>query len=143
MPYSLYIADLDKVSLGDIDQVGGKNASLGEMLQNLTPLGIQVPMGFVITVAAYREFLKYNKLDDAIKEIITGIKIDDIESLRRGGLQARQLLKNAKFPRELSEEIINKYYELSKIYGQDATVMSDWVMVLSAIERKLLSLTNG
>lgn len=98
MPYSLYIADLDKVSLGDIDQVGGKNASLGEMLQNLTPLGIQVPMGFVITVAAYREFLKYNKLDDAIKEIITGIKIDDIESLRRGGLQARQLLKNAKFP---------------------------------------------
>ncbi|HRD44309.1 MAG TPA: PEP/pyruvate-binding domain-containing protein, partial [Ferruginibacter sp.] len=66
MTSSLYLADLDKVSLGDIDQVGGKNASLGEMLQNLTPLGIQVPTGFVITVAAYREFLKYNNLDEAI-----------------------------------------------------------------------------
>jgi len=121
MTPSLYIADLDKVSLGDIDQVGGKNASLGEMLQNLTPLGIRVPAGFVITVAAYREFLKYNNLDEAIKEIINNIKFDDIESLRRGGLQARQLLKNAKFPRELSEEIIHKYNELSKKYGQDIT----------------------
>lgn len=121
MSKSLYLTDLQEVNLSDIDNVGGKNASLGEMLQNLTPLGIQIPTGFVVTVAAYREFIKYNDLDNAIKEIINNIKFDDIESLRRGGLQARQLLKNAKFPRELSEEIINKYYELSKKYGQDIT----------------------
>ena len=118
---SVYLADLDKVGINDIDQVGGKNASLGEMLQNLGQLGIKIPGGFVITVAAYREFIRYNNLDEAIHNIINSIKLDDIESLRRGGLQARQLLKNAKFPRELSDSIIEKYYELSKLYGQDIT----------------------
>ena len=121
MDSTLYLADLHKVGLTDIDQVGGKNASLGEMLQNLTQLGIQIPGGFVVTVAAYREFIRYNNLDEEIHRIINNIKLDDIESLRRGGLQARQLLKNAKFPRELSEAIIEKYYELSKLYDQDMT----------------------
>ena len=116
-----YIADLHKVGLSDIEEVGGKNASLGEMLQNLTQLGIQIPGGFVITVAAYREFIRFNNLDDEIHSIINAIVLDDIESLRRGGLQARQLLKNARFPKELSEAIINKYYELSKQYDQDIT----------------------
>ena len=121
MDSTLYLADLHKVGLTDIDQVGGKNASLGEMLQNLTQLGIQIPGGFVVTVAAYREFIRYNNLDEEIHRIINNIKLDDIESLRRGGLQARQLLKNAKFPRELSEAIIEKYYELSKLYDQEMT----------------------
>jgi pyruvate,water dikinase len=118
---NIYIADLDKVGMQDLERVGGKNASLGEMLQHLSPLGIQIPNGFVITVAAYREFIRFNNLDDAIHNIINNIKLDDIESLRRGGLQARQLLKNAKFPPELSEAFIDKYYELSKNYGQEMT----------------------
>lgn len=121
MNTSVYLADLHKVGMKDIDQVGGKNASLGEMLQNLTQLGIQIPGGFVVTVAAYREFIRYNNLDEQIKKVINDIKLDDIESLRRGGLQARQLLKNAKFPRDLSDAIIEKYYELSKGYDQDIT----------------------
>ncbi len=121
MDTSIYIADLHKVGMNDIEQVGGKNASLGEMLQNLTQLGIQIPGGFVITVAAYREFIRYNNLDEEIRKVINNIKLDDIESLRRGGLQARQLLKNARFPRELSEAIIEKYNELSKLYDQDIT----------------------
>ena len=121
MDTSIYIADLHKVGMNDIEQVGGKNASLGEMLQNLTQLGIQIPGGFVVTVAAYREFIRYNKLDEEIKNIINDIKLDDIESLRRGGLLARQLLKNGKFPRELSDAIIEKYNELSKIYDQEIT----------------------
>ena len=121
MNTSIYLADLHKVGLKDIEQVGGKNASLGEMLQNLTQLGIQIPGGFVVTVAAYREFIRYNNLDQAIQDIINNIKLDDIESLRRGGLQARQLLKNAKFPRDLSDAIIEKYHELSQMYDQDIT----------------------
>jgi len=121
MNSSVYLTDLHKVGMNDIEQVGGKNASLGEMLQNLTQLGIQIPGGFVVTVAAYREFIKYNKLDDEIRQIINDIKLDDIESLRRGGLLARQLLKNAKFPRELSDAIIEKYHELSQVYGQEIT----------------------
>jgi pyruvate,water dikinase len=121
MKKSIYIADLNKVGLADSEVVGGKNASLGEMLQNLTTLGIQIPNGFVITVAAYREFIRFNNLDEAIRNIINQIKLDDIESLRRGGLQARQLLKNARFPKELSEDIIAKYYELSNRYDQEIT----------------------
>lgn len=121
MDTAIYISDLHKVGMKDLEQVGGKNASLGEMIQNLTELGIKIPGGFVVTVAAYREFLRYNKLEDEIRNIINEIKLDDIESLRRGGLLARQLLKNAKFPRELSDAIIEKYYELSQEYDQDIT----------------------
>ena len=101
-----YLADLDKVGMNDIEQVGGKNASLGEMLQNLSQLGIQIPGGFIITVAAYREFIRYNNLDERIHSILNSINYDEIESLRRGGFLARQLLKNAKFPKDLSEAII-------------------------------------
>lgn len=118
---STFLVDLHQVGMNDLDQVGGKNASLGEMLQNLTPLGIQIPGGFIVTVAAYREFIRFNNLDQSIHDIIDQIQFDEIESLRRGGLQARQLLKNAKFPKDLSEAIIQKYYDLSRIYGQDMT----------------------
>ncbi|MEP6676728.1 MAG: phosphoenolpyruvate synthase [Ferruginibacter sp.] len=121
MNTSSYLADLHAVGLKDIDTVGGKNASLGEMLQNLTQLGIQIPGGFIITVAAYREFIRYNNLDEGIHRVINQINFNEIESLRRGGLQARQLLKNSKFPPELSKAIIDKYYELSKNYDQDMT----------------------
>lgn len=117
----IYLEDLHKVGLNDIEQVGGKNASLGEMLQHLTQLGIQIPGGFVVTVAAYREFIRFNNLDDAIHEVINEIKLDDIESLRRGGTKARQLLRNGKFPKELSEAIIEKYLEVSKLYGHENT----------------------
>ncbi len=58
-----YIRELSEVGINDIETVGGKNASLGEMIQNITSLGINIPNGFVITVAAYREFLQYNRLE--------------------------------------------------------------------------------
>lgn len=117
----LYILPLDKVGINDIDRVGGKNASLGEMLQNLSSLGIRIPNGFVITVAAYKKFLEFNDLEDTIKKIIHAIDYQKIESLRRGGLQVRQLLKNSRFPKDLSEMIINAYIELSGNYEQDTT----------------------
>ncbi|MGK2861979.1 MAG: phosphoenolpyruvate synthase [Chitinophagaceae bacterium] len=121
MKKSDFLANLHEVGLNDLDLVGGKNASLGEMLQNLTKLGIQIPGGFIITVAAYQTFIRENNLDETIHSIINGINFDDIESLRRGGLQVRQLIKNSKFPQELSKMIIAKYYELSKIYDQEET----------------------
>ena len=116
-----FLANLHEVGLHDIDKVGGKNASLGEMLQNLKQLGIRIPGGFIITVAAYRHFILENKLDESIHSIINSINFDDIESLRRGGLQVRQLIKNSKFPQELSKMIITKYYELSALYDQQET----------------------
>ncbi len=116
-----FLANLHEVGLNDLDKVGGKNASLGEMLQNLSQLGIRIPGGFIITVAAYRHFIRENKLDESIHSIINNINFDDIESLRRGGLQVRQLIKNSKFPQELSKMIITKYYELSALYDQQET----------------------
>ncbi|MEP6513052.1 MAG: phosphoenolpyruvate synthase [Parafilimonas sp.] len=116
-----FILPLNKVGINDIDRVGGKNASLGEMLQNLTSLGINIPNGFVITVAAYKKFLEYNNLEETIKNIINNIDYNQIESLRRGGLQVRQLLKNSRFPKELSELIIDEYHKLSSTYEQEAT----------------------
>ena len=91
-----FLANLHEVGLHDLDKVGGKNASLGEMLQNLAQLGIRIPGGFIITVSAYRHFITENKLDESIHSIINNINFDDIESLRRGGLQVRQLIKNSK-----------------------------------------------
>ncbi len=116
-----YTLPLNKVGIYDVETVGGKNASLGEMIQNLTSLGINIPNGFVITVAAYREFVRFNALDASIREMIGGIDFDNIESLRRGGLQIRQLLRNSKFPPEISSQIIEQYYLLSGNYDQKET----------------------
>jgi pyruvate, water dikinase len=121
MSNQTYTLPLNKVGINDVETVGGKNASLGEMIQHLTGLGINIPNGFVITVAAYREFVRFNNLDASIKEMIGGIELDNIESLRRGGLQIRQLLRNSKFPPEISSQIIEQYYKLSGDYDQKET----------------------
>jgi pyruvate,water dikinase len=118
MKYTLL---LKQVGINDIPLVGGKNASLGEMLQHLTALGVNIPDGFVITVDAYHEFLKYNSLEENITKIVSEIDYKSIESLRRGGMQVRQLILNGRFPKEMSEQIIASYDTLSKLYGQDIT----------------------
>ncbi|WP_294821608.1 phosphoenolpyruvate synthase [uncultured Flavobacterium sp.] len=116
-----YTLPLRNVGINDIPLVGGKNASLGEMLQNLTSLGVTIPDGFVVTVNAYYAFLKHNALDEKIKATVDAIDYDNIESLRRGGMQIRQSFLNGKFPEEMREEITNCYLELSAQYGQEMT----------------------
>lgn len=116
-----FILELSEVGINDIETVGGKNASLGEMIQNLASLGINIPNGFVVTVAAYREFLQYNNLESTISHIINSINYDSIESLRRGGQQVRLLLQNGRFPKEMSEMIIKAYEKLSSDYNQEYT----------------------
>ncbi len=121
MPDQIFTLPLNQVGINDVETVGGKNASLGEMIQHLSSLGINIPNGFVITVAAYREFLRFNNLDASIRQMIGGIDFNNIESLRRGGLQIRQLLRNSKFPPEISGQIIKQYYKLSGDYEQKET----------------------
>ncbi len=116
-----YTLPLKNVGINDIPLVGGKNASLGEMLQNLTNLGVTIPDGFVVTVDAYYAYLKYNALDEKIKATVDAIDYENIESLRRGGMQIRQSFLNGKFPQEMSDEITKYYLELSAQYGQEMT----------------------
>jgi pyruvate, water dikinase len=115
------VVQLDQVGMKDIDLVGGKNASLGEMLQNLTKLGVSIPGGFVITVNAYQEFIRHNNLDEKIRALVKQIDYKSVESLRRSGLQIRNVIRNGRFPSHLSQEIIDCYYDLSKRYDQEGT----------------------
>lgn len=115
------IVPLAAVGLSDIDKVGGKNASLGEMIANLGSLGIRIPDGFVITVEGYRQFCQFNNLEHQIKVLVNAIDYNSVESLRRGGLQVRSLIRNSKFPSALSAEIIEHYRQLSATYGQEST----------------------
>jgi pyruvate,water dikinase len=116
-----YTLELSEVTLESLNQVGGKNASLGEMIQNLSSLGINIPQGFAITVDAYWEFLKHNNLESSIRGIINAIDMNDLVSLRKGGTQVRQLIRNGKFPKEMETEVIERYKHLSNLYHQDAT----------------------
>lgn len=116
-----FIRPLNQVGINDIDEVGGKNASLGEMISHLSEMGIRIPGGFVITVAAYHEFVRYNQLQGTIRHIVSNIDYQNLESLRRGGNQIRLLIKNGRFPREISDAVIAAYVELSKTYGQEFT----------------------
>jgi len=121
MSHTSYTLPFSEIKMSDILQVGGKNASLGEMIQNLSTLGVDVPDGFAITVVAYRYFIDYNNLSDSIHEIIGRTDVDDIIDLRKNGLQIRQLIKEGKFPNDLSEAILKAYEKLSFQYGNNLT----------------------
>jgi pyruvate,water dikinase len=108
---------LSEVNLSNINLVGGKNASLGEMLSNLQELNIKVPNGFVITTDAYSYFLKYNNLDSSIHNILSNINYNDNTKLRRDAQQIRRLIQNGTFPIDLQNDILEKYYQLSQLYN--------------------------
>jgi len=114
-----YILKLSDVNIGLVDTVGGKNASLGEMFNNLTNKGINVPDGFVVTTHAYDLFLEHNNLADKIDDIVNSIDIDDLISLRRNGLAIRRLIDDGEFPEDLENLISESYVELSNNYIVD------------------------
>lgn len=118
---SRIILPLNKVGLADLGTVGGKCASLGEMLQHLTPLGVQIPGGFVITTDAYWQFIEQSQLSPIIRKELDQIDFDNVESLRRAGSRIRQAISNVRFPHELSHQIIAAYEELSRQYSQTGT----------------------
>jgi pyruvate,water dikinase len=115
------IVPLAQVGLSDLDRVGGKCASLGEMLCNLSNRGVSIPDGFVITTDAYWQFLEQSQLAPLIRQQLDRIDFDSVESLRRAGLAIRQAISNARFPAELAHQIIAAYEQLSQQYGQPAT----------------------
>lgn len=100
-----FVLPFRSVGIVDIPLVGGKNASLGEMLQELTPKGINVPDGFATTAYAYRYFIQIAGLEEKLRLLFADLDVEDVTSLRWVGKQARSLILQTPFPDELQEAI--------------------------------------
>ncbi len=109
-----YIKFFNQIGIKDIPVVGGKNASLGEMYQNLANKGIQIPNGIATTSDAYFYFLKESGLDNKIREKINNIDTNNLRKLSKVSQEIRDLIIKTPFPKDLEEEISRAYLELSK-----------------------------
>lgn len=117
-----FVLPFRQVGITDIPLVGGKNASLGEMLQQLTPQGINVPDGFATTAYAYRYFVEIAGLEEKLRCLFADLDVEDMNNLRQIGKQARSLILQTPFPDELQEAIAIAYQGLCERYGDDTDV---------------------
>ncbi|WP_009633053.1 phosphoenolpyruvate synthase [Synechocystis sp. PCC 7509] len=112
----------NQVGISDIALVGGKNASLGEMIQQLVPSGVKVPDGFATTAYAFRYFIEQAGLKAKLSSLFATLDIDDVHKLQQAGKQARSLIMQTAFPVELTEAIAQSYLQLCQIYGIETDV---------------------
>jgi pyruvate,water dikinase len=122
-----------ELGLTDLDQVGGKNASLGEMVRNLASAGVKVPDGFATTADAYRRFLAESGLDTRIEAILEGLDSGDVAALAKVGGQIRDLIRQTPFPAGFEEEIRAAYQRLTEEHGGDVS----WAVRSSATAEDL------
>lgn len=108
-----YVVSLDKLGVHDVEHVGGKNASLGEMISNLAGAGVSVPGGFATTAQAYRDFLEQSGLNDRIHAALDALDVDDVNALAKTGAQIRQWVMEAEFPARLDSEIRQAFAALA------------------------------
>ncbi|WP_296264198.1 phosphoenolpyruvate synthase [Pseudomonas sp. UBA6562] len=109
-----YVVSLDKLGVHDVEHVGGKNASLGEMISNLAGAGVSVPGGFATTAQAYRDFLEQSGLNERIHAALDALDVDDIAALTQTGAQIRQWVMDAEFPARLDSEIRTAFAEMAQ-----------------------------
>lgn len=115
-----YVFPFSQLRMTDVDRVGGKNASLGELLSQLTSAGIRVPDGFATTAEAFRLFLREGGLEDRIHERLKTLNVDDVKALAAAGAEIRGWIEEAPFPAELEKEI-REFYEWLRD-GRDISV---------------------
>lgn len=108
-----------EVGLEDVPLVGGKNASLGEMIRELSPLGVRVPEGFATTSEAYWHFLEHNGLKEAIARELGGLDPEDPKALQGVSRRLRNLILKGEYPQDLREEILEAYRRLSEEAGEE------------------------
>lgn len=101
------------LSMNDVDKVGGKNASLGEMVANLSNAGVKVPNGFATTSFAFNQFLETNQLNDRIYQLLDALDVDDVNALKAAGETIRNWVLDAPLPTQLENDIRDYYQELS------------------------------
>ncbi|PAX59672.1 phosphoenolpyruvate synthase [Brunnivagina elsteri] len=117
-----FILWFDEVGIKDIPLVGGKNASLGEMIQQLKPQGINVPLGFATTASAYRYFIKSAGIEEQLRKLFYDLNVEDVSNLKQRGEKARELLINTPFSQELQDAIALSYQRLCQLYNPNTDV---------------------
>ena len=108
-----YVIKLDQLGMNDVETVGGKNASLGEMISNLGSLGVAVPGGFATTARAYRDFLSTEGLDARIHGLLDGLDVDDVTALADAGKRIREWITETPLPARLMADIRSAWEEMS------------------------------
>ena len=111
-----------EIDLQHLSEVGGKNASLGEMYQRLSPMGINIPDGFATTAEAYWRFIRDNELQPEITQLLHGLNRQDYSNLREIGKQIRVILLEASLPAKLKEAVREGYESLTQAYGEDISL---------------------
>lgn len=109
---SRYVIPFTELRMTDVEQVGGKNASLGEMISQL-PASVRVPGGFATTADAYRDFLGHQGLAERIQNALSALDVDDVDQLAKTGAEIRQWIVDTPFPARLEEEIRAAYEQLT------------------------------
>lgn len=118
----VFIKWFEDLSIDDVPLVGGKNASLGEMIRNIGEKGINVPSGFAITSYAYKYTIEKEGVHNKIREILSDLNTHDVNNLAERGKKIRDLIKNTPIPSELENEIRYFYKEMEKRYGSNVDV---------------------
>ncbi|MBT1449454.1 phosphoenolpyruvate synthase [Glaciecola sp. XM2] len=116
-----YVLWYQELGMGDVNRVGGKNASLGEMISNLSNAGVQVPGGFATTAYAFNEFLVQSGVEAKIHEILDNLDVDDVNALAKAGEQIRQWILDTPFQSELESEIKSAFETLCNEAGDEAS----------------------
>src|SRR5262249_18215209 len=99
------VLPFERLRKGDVEIVGGKNSSLGEMISSLASAGVRVPGGFATTAQAYRDFLQQNALDERIRQTLADLDVEDVEKLATTGAQIRQWILATPFPPALESAV--------------------------------------
>ena len=117
-----YVAWYQELGMNDVETVGGKNASLGEMISNLSSAGVQVPGGFATTAEAFNDFLQESGLQDRIYDRLKNLDVDDVETLAETGKMIRQWIIDAPFNDRLENEVTEYYAEMKGDADDDFAV---------------------
>jgi len=118
----VFIKWFEELKIEDVPLVGGKNASLGEMIRSLTDKGVNVPGGFAITAFAYKYTIEKEGIHKKIEEILSDLDTHDVHNIAERGQKIRELIKNTPIPEELEKEIRTYYKEMEKRYGKNVDV---------------------
>ncbi|RKZ37804.1 MAG: phosphoenolpyruvate synthase, partial [Gammaproteobacteria bacterium] len=117
-----HVIAFDNLGMADVDRVGGKNASLGEMIRHLADAGVRVPHGFATTAFAYRQFLSTDGLDERIRQSLDELAVDDVSALAKTGAAIRQWIKDTPLPTVLQTAVTEAYHRLEAEAGDALSV---------------------